>query len=79
MSAARQRDDRDRDQPWSVLQADGRIYWLGLARDEKQAWTIALGWPDDKEIAEAKADGMKATAVRITPRTDRPNILERSA
>lgn len=31
--------------------------WVGLAENEADAWRVALGWPHEEEIADAKARG----------------------
>ncbi len=50
---------------WFVVSPRG-VDWLGLARDERHAWTIALGWPDDAEIAHKKAKGWHAAQATVT-------------
>ncbi len=39
--------------------------WLGLARDENNAWQIALGWPDQQEIDAHKLAGWYATEATV--------------
>jgi hypothetical protein len=50
---------------WAIIWPDGKILADSDFKDEAHAWHIALGWPDDKEIAIAKRKGFKARKVRI--------------
>lgn len=50
--------------PWVVVAPNG-VYWLGRAEDEKGAWTIALGWPDLREIEEKIAEGWYASPAAV--------------
>lgn len=59
--------DKSQFSPWALFKGND-IYWLGMASGEDQAWTIGLGWPDAKEIAAAKAEGIYATKVGLRPR-----------
>jgi len=58
--------DREVYSPWAVMRGD-EIYFLGMAKDEKDTWTIALGWPDEDEIHDAKSRGLYAIPVEIGP------------
>jgi len=51
--------------PW-VIVSPGGVYWLGHAKDEAHAWTIALGWPDQVEIDDHKALGWYAAEATVT-------------
>ena len=51
--------------PWVVCGPAG-VYWLGHAKDEHQAWTIALGWPDDEDIRAHKDRGWYAATATVT-------------
>ena len=51
--------------PWVVVAPSG-VYWLGHARDEASAWSIALGWPDEEEVAEHKRAGWYASEATVT-------------
>lgn len=51
--------------PWVVVAPDG-VRWLGLAKNEHHAWQFALGWPDQKEIADTKALGWFAVKGNLT-------------
>lgn len=53
--------------PWGVFKGND-IYWLGMARDADETWTIALGWPSQEEIDYAKSQGLYAASVGIVPR-----------
>ncbi len=53
--------------PWAIFATDG-IAWVGLAVNEKRAWTIALGWPSEDEIESAKAKGWYACPVDLVKR-----------
>lgn len=50
--------------PWVVVAPSG-LSWLGLARDENNAWQIALGWPDQQEIDAHKLAGWYATEATV--------------
>lgn len=50
--------------PWVVV-APGGLYYVGLHEDERSAWTIALGWPDDEEIADRKREGWYAARAEL--------------
>lgn len=51
--------------PWVVVGPNG-VYWLGHAHNEKGAWTDALGWPDEAEVAEHKRAGWYAAEATVT-------------
>jgi hypothetical protein len=51
--------------PWVVV-GPGGVYWLGHAPDEATAWCIALGWPDQAEIDEHKAEGWYAAQATVS-------------
>ena len=51
--------------PWVVVAPDG-LRWIGLAKNEHHAWQFALGWPDQKEIADTKAIGWYAVKGNLT-------------
>lgn len=51
--------------PWVVVGPAG-VYWLGHAHNETGAWTDALGWPDEEEVAEHKRAGWYATEASVT-------------
>ncbi len=54
--------------PWGLFRGND-IYWLGMARDETEAWIIGLGWPDQEEIDAAKnRDWIYAAPVGLVPR-----------
>lgn len=57
--------------PYVFVTPDG-VQWAGLADDEKHAWTIALGWPDDDEIDDAQAGGcfVAKAVIHFTDPTD---------
>lgn len=50
---------------WVVVAPDG-LYWVGLACDEADAWRVALRWPLDDEVREAKLHGWYAAKAQIT-------------
>jgi hypothetical protein len=50
---------------WAIIWPDGRILADSDFKDEAEAWQVALGWPDDKEISIAKRRGYKAAQVSI--------------
>jgi hypothetical protein len=49
---------------WAVVFPDGRIITGSDMHDADHAWTVALGWPAQEEIVEAKKKG--AFAVKAT-------------
>ena len=51
--------------PWVVVAPFG-VYWLGHAENEARAWCIALGWPDEEEVARHKAKGWYAAQATVT-------------
>jgi hypothetical protein len=51
--------------PWVVIARDG-VYWVGLAENEARAWQIALGFPDNAEIAEKRRQGWYAAQAQLT-------------
>lgn len=55
---------RDVMTPW-LIASPTEVYWIGLTTDERHAWDVALGWPDESEINAKKAEGFKAHRLRI--------------
>lgn len=53
--------------PWALFRGD-EIFWLGMVKNEDEAWQIALGWPDEAEIKDAKSRGIYAAPVGLVPR-----------
>jgi hypothetical protein len=51
--------------PYVVVANDG-VFWVGLAENEAHAWQIALGFPDNGEIAEKKRQGWCAVQAQLT-------------
>jgi hypothetical protein len=39
---------------WTAILHDGTLIADSSFSDEAHAWQVALGWPSDEEIAEAK-------------------------
>ncbi len=60
--------DRTVYSPWALLRGDD-IFWLGMVKNESEAWQIALGWPSKEEIEDAKARGIRAMPVGIVPQS----------
>lgn len=56
--------------PWVVVAPSG-VHWLGHADSEASAWSIALGWPDEEEVAEHKRAGWYAAEATVSWK--RPN------
>ena len=52
-------------QSWCVIRPDGSVLVDSHFKNEANAWQVALGWPDDEEIEEAKAKGYRAAVVTI--------------
>lgn len=53
--------------PWALMRGE-ELFWLGVAKNEAEAWQIALGWPDKAEIDDAKSRGIYAAPVGLVPR-----------
>lgn len=51
--------------PWVIVSPKGLDY-VGLHKDESDAWEIHFGWPDQKEIANHKLAGWYAARAEIT-------------
>ena len=49
---------------WAIGYPDRSLY-VQFGGDEADAWKVALGWPDAKKIARAKARGARAFPVEI--------------
>jgi len=43
-----------------------RLAYIGLHANERDVWTIYLGWPDQSEIEEAKAKGLRCVSLTVT-------------
>jgi hypothetical protein len=54
---------------WAV-ERPGEPLFVQYGGDEADAWITALGWPDEIEIAYAKAHGARAFPVEIRERTE---------
>ena len=52
-------------QSWCVIRPDGSVLVDSHFKNEANAWQVALGWPDDEEIEEAKTKGYRAAVVTI--------------
>ena len=52
--------------PWVIVSHHDGVYWLGHAQDEAHAWCIALGWPDQAEIDQHKAEGWYAAQANVS-------------
>ena len=50
---------------WAAVWPDGTILVDNRFLNESDTWKIALGWPDDKEIEEAKKRGMRVCKVTV--------------
>jgi hypothetical protein len=50
---------------WAYIDEAGRILADSTFTDESEAWRVALGWPADAEVVEAKARGCRVVRVRI--------------
>lgn len=50
---------------WAVVFSDGRIIAESDFENEEEAWRIALGWPDQDEIDEAKKRGAFCVKARL--------------
>ena len=52
--------------PWAVVNEHNTGLFLSLARCEEAMWTWYLGWPDEDEIAAARAKGLRVTMVTVS-------------
>ena len=52
-------------QAWGVIRPDGSVLVDSHFKNEANAWQVALGWPDDEEIEEAKAKGYRAEFMTV--------------
>ena len=50
---------------WGVIRPDGSVLVDSRFKDVDSAWQIALGWPDDEEIEEAKTKGYRAEFMTV--------------
>lgn len=50
---------------WAVERPGRSELYVQQGGDEAEAWRVALGWPDDDEIAYAKAHGARAFPIEI--------------
>jgi hypothetical protein len=53
---------------WAVILPRDPWLYVEYCADEATAWMHALGFPDDAEIAHAKANGARAFPVTIMER-----------
>jgi hypothetical protein len=51
--------------PFALIGPDGWHY-IGLHPDEKDCWRVALGWPDEAEINQKKAEGYKVKKINVS-------------
>jgi hypothetical protein len=51
--------------PWVIVSPQG-VYWIGHAENEANAWSIALGWPDQAEIRYHMGRGWYAAQATVT-------------
>lgn len=42
------------------------LEYVGLHRNERDCWRVAIGWPSDDEIDQRKADGFYVSQAQIT-------------
>ncbi|MDD5688511.1 MAG: hypothetical protein PHE88_11850 [Elusimicrobia bacterium] len=57
--------DRKITQAWAIIKPNGDILLDSDFANESHAWQIALGWPSDDEIAEAKNNGYRAVFAAV--------------
>ena len=50
---------------WGVIYPDGHILLDTKFETERDAWRVALGWPDESDIENAKKHGYKAVFASI--------------
>lgn len=50
---------------WAVEDPAGQVLADSTFRDEAHAWQVALGWPSEEEISDAKRRGYKAYLAEI--------------
>ncbi len=49
----------------AIIEATGRLRYIGVDSGEADTWRVALGWPDKEEIADAKRRGMRFARVSV--------------
>lgn len=52
--------------PFAIVNKHDTVLFLSLARDEESIWIWYLGWPDESDIADAKAKGLRCVLVDVT-------------
>lgn len=53
--------------PWGIYDTKKcGLAYIGLHSDGPEAWRVYLGWPDDAEIADAKARGLIALPLTVS-------------
>lgn len=50
---------------WAIVFPNNRVVADCDFMDEAHAWTVALGWPSDEEIEDAKRKGYRAMLLTI--------------
>lgn len=50
---------------WALIWPDGRLFIDTEAACPADCWRVGLGWPNDAEIAEAKAKGVRCVLVKV--------------
>ena len=50
---------------WAVIYPEGRILADSDFETERDAWEVALGWPDTQEIDDAKRAGYRAVELLV--------------
>lgn len=57
--------DRKITRAWAIIKPNGDILLDSTFEYEADAWRVALGWPDDQEIEEAKKNGFRAVFASV--------------
>lgn len=58
-------ENRKITQAWAIIKPNGDILLDSSFANEAHAWQIALGWPSDQEIDEAKKNGYRAVFAAV--------------
>ena len=57
---------------YAIYTDDGRLAYLGIHEDAKDAWRIYLGWPTKSEVDEKLRLGYVCRPVVVTPESELP-------
>jgi len=50
---------------FGIVDADHKLVFIDLCKDENEVWQIYMGWPDASEIRAAKANGFRCVQLKV--------------